>query len=67
MTILIVDDDKNLTDALESSLLKKIPNIEIMKANSGEEGWKIIQNSQTYPSIVITDYRMPGWNGVDLA
>jgi two-component system NtrC family sensor kinase len=60
--ILCVDDERNVLRALERIFLDD--DYEIITANSGEEGLEALEAN---PSIrlIISDYRMPGMNGVD--
>ncbi len=57
--ILIVDDEPNILRAL-ARLLDKY---EIFSAESGDEALSLAEN-QSF-DLVITDYRMPGMNGID--
>lgn len=60
--ILCVDDEKNVLRALTRLFLDD--DYEIFSALSGEEGLEILdQESDVH--IVLSDYRMPGMNGVD--
>ena len=60
--ILCVDDEKNIPKAIKRSFLDT--DYEILNAVSGPEGLKILREG-TSIQIVISDYRMPGMNGVD--
>jgi two-component system, probable response regulator PhcQ len=57
--ILLVDDEPNVLKAL-TRLLKQY---DITTANSGEDALK--QAEQKAFQLVISDYRMPGMNGID--
>ncbi len=60
--ILFVDDEKNVLKAIERLFIDD--DYEILTANSGEEGLSIIESE--YPvHLVISDYKMPGMNGVE--
>ena len=61
-TILVVDDEPNYLIVL-SELLKE-EGYEIMTAQRGEEGLKVVE--ETDLDLVITDMRMPGMDGLDL-
>ncbi len=63
--ILIVDDEPNVTLILSRSLDKLDKEYEIETAQSGKEALSKIE-SKPY-ALVITDYRMPEMNGLDLA
>jgi two-component system NtrC family sensor kinase len=60
--ILCVDDERNVLRALERIFLDD--DYEIITGSSGEEGLSLLQE---FPDIqvVISDYRMPGMNGVE--
>ena len=60
--ILCVDDEKNVLRALERLFLDT--DYEIITAISGDEGIDVLRNTRPV-QIVISDYRMPGMNGVD--
>ncbi len=60
--ILCVDDERNVLRALKRLFIDD--DYEILDAVSGEEGLGIMRNV-TPVQIVISDYRMPGMNGVD--
>ena len=60
--ILCVDDEVNVLKALERLFLDS--DYEILTASSGEEGLKILGNTETV-QLIISDYRMPKMNGVD--
>ncbi len=59
--ILCVDDEPNVLNALKRLFLDE-PYI-ILTATSGQEGLEIIEKEDV--QIIISDYRMPGMNGVD--
>jgi two-component system NtrC family sensor kinase len=60
--ILFVDDERNVLRALERLFLDD--EYEIITALSGEEGLHLLKSEQPV-QIVISDYRMPGMNGVE--
>jgi len=60
--ILCVDDEKNIPKAIKRSFLDT--DYEILNAISGPEGLKILRGGAPI-QVVISDYRMPGMNGVD--
>jgi two-component system NtrC family sensor kinase len=62
LRILFVDDEKNVLRAIERLFLDD--GYEILTATSGNDGLDIL--SRVSPvQIVISDYRMPGMNGVE--
>lgn len=60
--ILCVDDERNVLRALERIFLDD--DYEILTAGSGQEGLEILETEPDI-QVVISDYRMPGMNGVD--
>ena len=61
--ILVVDDDKEIVNAIEIYLSKEGYNI--LKAYDGEEAIHVIQNNEIH--LVILDIMMPKMNGIELA
>ena len=61
-TLLIVDDNKDLTDYLFSALKNKFKEIRV--AYDGEEALRICRESS--PEIVVSDIQMPRMNGYEL-
>lgn len=60
--ILCVDDEKSVLKALERLFLDN--DYEIITAESGEEGLEALKDTEPI-QLIISDYRMPGMNGVD--
>lgn len=60
--ILCVDDERNVLRALQRAFLDD--DFELLLASTGEEGLEILRNEAPV-QIVLSDYRMPGMNGVD--
>ncbi|MBU5635245.1 response regulator [Geomonas sp. Red69] len=60
--ILCVDDERNVLRALERIFLDD--DYEILTAASGEEGLQLLSESPQV-KVVISDFRMPGMNGVE--
>jgi len=60
--ILCVDDEPNVLKALQRLFMDE--DYEILSANSGAEGLTILEQNPAV-RLVISDYRMPGMNGVD--
>ena len=58
--ILVIDDDISLRRVLEYNLQEE--GYEVQAAASGEEGLYLFGQAQ--PSLVITDMKMPGMDGV---
>ncbi|MBN1303160.1 MAG: response regulator [Anaerolineales bacterium] len=59
ITILTIDDDIAMTELL--TLLLKTYNFEVIAANSGEDGLRLIKEKQ--PDLIILDLMMPGMDG----
>lgn len=60
--ILCVDDEQNVLRSLTRLFIDEP--YEILTASSGAEGLLVLDQSGTVP-VVISDYRMPGMNGVE--
>ena len=62
---LVVDDNELFRGLIVELLLNRFPNVKILQAKNGREGRdKFLENS---PDAVITDFEMPGMNGLELA
>ena len=62
MRILFVDDEQMILKTLRRLFIDS--GFDILTAESGEEGLKIIENDPPV-HVVVSDYRMPGMNGVE--
>jgi CheY-like chemotaxis protein len=62
--ILVVDDEEKIATGLRDSL-EALPNCEIAVATGGEQALQLFQ--QCPFDLLITDYQMPGTNGITLA
>ena len=60
--ILIVEDDKFLRELIVKKLVKE--NFEIVEANDGEEGFKMILAEK--PDLVLLDLILPGIDGFEV-
>jgi two-component system, NtrC family, response regulator HupR/HoxA len=60
-TVLIVDDEPRVLDALEAILAAEF---HVLSAADGEQALEILRTAAV--SAIITDYRMPGMTGVEL-
>jgi two-component system NtrC family sensor kinase len=60
--ILCVDDEKSVLKSLKRLFMDD--DYDILTASSGEEGLHTLEKASPI-SVVISDYRMPGMNGVD--
>ena len=60
--IMIIDDDQEILELLESALLKHVSlNLKINKYDSAEDGFSSC--SKYKYDLIITDYKMPGMDG----
>ncbi len=62
--ILIIDDDKDLTDVFKSGL--KHENISCTTVNEGGEAMELIKDSGDVFDVIVTDIQMPGVDGLDI-
>ena len=60
-TVLIVDDEPRVLDALEAILAA---DFRVVRAGSGEAALEILKTEDV--AVIVTDYRMPGMTGVEL-
>ena len=60
-TILLVDDEPRVLDALEAILAAEF---RVLRAESGEDALRLLQAEEV--AVILTDYRMPGMTGVEL-
>ncbi|WP_243370984.1 response regulator [Geotalea sp. SG265] len=60
--ILCVDDERNVLRAVERMFLDE--NYQVITASSGEEGLERLASCENI-QVIISDYRMPGMNGVE--
>ncbi|MCL6640342.1 MAG: sigma-54 dependent transcriptional regulator [Candidatus Rokubacteria bacterium] len=61
-TVLIVDDEARVLDALEAILAG---DFRVLRAGGGEEALAVLR-AEPDVAVVLTDYRMPGMTGVEL-
>jgi DNA-binding NtrC family response regulator len=61
-TILIIDDDESFGETLEIYLSDM--NCRVIRANNGKMGLEIVEKE--HPDLVITDYKMPLLNGLEV-
>ena len=60
--ILAVDDEPVICVIMQTFLTKK--GFQVFTANSGEQGWEIVQKEK--PDLLIVDKMMPGMGGLGL-
>jgi CheY-like chemotaxis protein len=61
-TILCVDDDPGVLEALELFLMSE--DFAVITARNGAEA--LLRVQEQWPDLIITDYRMPGMTGLEL-
>ena len=61
--LLVVDDEPNLLRAVEACL--RAEGFEVVTARSGREA--LLSIAQTIPDLIVSDIRMPGMSGYELA
>ena len=60
-TVLVVDDEPRVLDALEAILAAEF---RVLRAGHGEEALRLLDAEDA--AVILTDYRMPGMSGVEL-
>jgi YesN/AraC family two-component response regulator len=61
--ILIVDDEEEIRGTLKEALERRIPDVQVRTADSGEQGLAVMQEALV--DLVITDLKMPGMTGLE--
>ena len=62
--ILIVDDEEDIRDGLRDALAAALPSARVRTAGSGAEALHLLGDHPA--DLVLSDYRMPGMDGVTL-
>ncbi|NNM67984.1 MAG: sigma-54-dependent Fis family transcriptional regulator [Spirochaetales bacterium] len=62
LTIMVVDDEKNIRDGLVRAL--ELDGYEVLGAEDGKQAWELVQKRPI--DLVVTDLRMPKLGGEDL-
>jgi two-component system response regulator HupR/HoxA len=60
-TVLVVDDEPRVLDALEAVLAAEF---RVLRAGGGEAALDVLRSQEV--AVILTDYRMPGMTGVEL-
>jgi DNA-binding NarL/FixJ family response regulator len=63
ITILVVDDHP-IVRAGVRQLIQQIPNVKVVEAETGEDGYKQFQD--VYPDMVLLDITLPGIGGLEV-
>jgi CheY-like chemotaxis protein len=61
--ILVVDDEEDIRDALQSLLESEYPGSSVLTAGTALEAIEVLKRRRV--DLVITDYRMPGMDGLE--
>ena len=64
MTILVVDDETDQLKSLNLGLRRK--GYRVLEASNAEDALRLLDNSRNGIDMVLTDYAMPGTNGMCL-
>lgn len=62
-SILLVDDDSEILESMRDLLKLTFPKVRVLTAPSGEAALQLLKNE--HPWIIVSDYRMPGMDGVE--
>jgi CheY-like chemotaxis protein len=62
-TILVVDDEPDIRDAVRSLLERGVKGARVLVAASGDDGLSILKAEPV--DLIVTDYKMPGMNGIE--
>lgn len=63
--LLYVEDDVGTRGLIETLLRKRYPDVMLLVATNGEEGYSLFQEHR--PDIILTDISMPYMNGIQMA
>lgn len=61
-TILVVDDEEDIRHVLRDTIEAYIDGVQVMTAANGNEALKLLKDTNV--ELIITDYKMPGMNGL---
>lgn len=62
--ILVVDDEVDILDSLQLLLERSLSNVRVLTAESGPAAIQVLKRDPV--DLIITDYRMPGMDGLEL-
>ena len=62
--ILVVDDEPDIAESFTDLLRSFLPDADVDQAHTGEEALKQLRNHHV--DLIVTDFMMPGMNGVQL-
>ncbi|QPL05463.1 MULTISPECIES: response regulator [Actinomyces] len=69
LTILVVDDEPEVRDAVVGDLLPFADVVRVEPAEDVEDAWEVVQEVEAdgdVVALVLADHRMPGTTGVDM-
>lgn len=62
-TVLLVDDEHDILDALKDTIEAYLPDVDVLTAMSGPDALAVLR---THPvDLIVTDYKMPMMNGLE--
>ncbi|WP_411715286.1 response regulator [Natronomonas sp.] len=64
ISILFVDDERQLLSILSSKLKEEIDSLEVVTASHGTEGLELLEKMDI--DCIVSDYKMPGMDGLEL-
>lgn len=64
-TVLLVDDDAWIREAVSELLKEQLPQWQVVEASNGKEGVRLARTQQ--PDVIVFDYVMPVMNGHEMA
>jgi DNA-binding NtrC family response regulator len=62
-SVLLIDDEADVLNALKKLLKRSLPSVQIVTAASGPEALDTLRNGRI--DLIVTDYRMPGMDGLE--
>ncbi|GFO59238.1 hypothetical protein GMST_15630 [Geomonas silvestris] len=62
--MLIVEDDTDALEALQTALARRYPELNLVAATNGAQGLQLFR--QLRPQIVMSDIQMPGMSGIEM-
>ena len=63
-TVIVVDDEPDIVDAISLLLESKVPDVQVRGTTSAAEALDLTRKGA---DLMLTDFRMPGMNGIELA
>lgn len=62
-TVLLIDDEADVLNALKRLLKRSLPAVQIVTAPGGPEALETLRKQKV--DLIVTDYRMPGMDGLE--